>query len=292
MAAVEGTAGGTVAARAGARRRGLLLGNAAAYVLLVISSLITLVPLVYMVSLSLQTEGETLSGDPVLVPESAQWGNYATLFREAPFGNFIVNSIVVAGGITLAHLLLDPLVGYVFAKFDFPLRNTLFLGILATLMIPFFVRMIPLYVMMSDLGWLNSYQGLITPFLMDAFGIFLMRQFIQPIPDDLLHAARTDGASEFTLYWRIILPQTKPALAVLGLFTFVFQWNEFLWPLVATTSEEMRTIPVGLTLFNQENFTLWHLTAAGSVLLFLPTAVILVLSQRYFVRGITLTGLK
>ncbi|MGW7517912.1 carbohydrate ABC transporter permease [Streptomyces sp. NPDC054796] len=292
MAAVEGTAGGTVAARAGARRRGLLLGNVAAYVLLVVSSLITLVPLVYMVSLSLQTEGETLSGDPVLVPESAQWGNYATLFREAPFGNFIVNSIVVAGGITLAHLLLDPLVGYVFAKFDFPLRNTLFLGILATLMIPFFVRMIPLYVMMSDLGWLNSYQGLITPFLMDAFGIFLMRQFIQPIPDDLLHAARTDGASEFTLYWRIILPQTKPALAVLGLFTFVFQWNEFLWPLVATTSEEMRTIPVGLTLFNQENFTLWHLTAAGSVLLFLPTAVILVLSQRYFVRGITLTGLK
>lgn len=268
------------------------LGRVTAYVLLVVASLVALVPLAYMVSLSLQSEAETLSGEPVLLPDSPQWGNYATLFQQAPFGNFIVNSLVVAGGITLAHLLFDPLVGYVFAKFDFPLRNTLFLGILATLMIPFFVRMIPLYVMMSNLGWLDSYQALITPFLMDAFGIFLMRQFIQPIPDDLLHAARTDGASEFTLYWRVVLPQTKPALAVLGLFTFVFQWNEFLWPLVATTREEMRTIPVGLTLFNQEHFTLWHLTAAGSVILFIPTALILLFSQRYFVRGITLTGLK
>lgn len=267
-------------------------GRIVAYVLLTISSLITVVPLVYMVSLSLQTEGETLSGKAVLVPHSPQWGNYATLFRDAPFGHFLLNSLVVAGGITVAHLLLDPLVGYVFAKFRFPFRNTLFLLILATLMIPFFVRMIPLYVMMSNLGWLDSYQALITPFLMDAFGIFLMRQFIQPIPDELIQAGRVDGANEFTIYWRIVLPQAKPALAVLGLFTFVFQWNEFLWPLVATSRENMRTVPVGLTLFNQENFTLWHLTAAGSVLLFLPTAAILLFSQRYLIRGITLSGLK
>jgi multiple sugar transport system permease protein len=262
------------------------------YTLLTIAGLITVLPLVYLVSLSLQTEGETLSGQAVLVPHSPQWGNYATLFRDAPFGDFIVNSLVVAGGISLTHLLLDPLAGYVFAKFRFPLRNTLFLAILSTLMIPFFVRMIPLYVMMSNLGWLNSYQALITPFMMDAFGIFLMRQFIQPIPDDLLDAGRVDGASEFTIYRRIVLPQARPALAVLGLFTFVFQWNEFLWPLVATTTEDMRTIPLGLTLFNQENFTLWQLTAAGSVLMFVPTALILLFSQRYLVGGITLTGLK
>ncbi|MGW7353965.1 carbohydrate ABC transporter permease [Streptomyces sp. Z26] len=262
------------------------------YTLLVVASALTVVPLLYMVALSLQTEGETLSGEAVLLPESPQWGNYATLFEEAPFADFIVNSLVVAGGITLAHLLFDPLVGYVFAKFDFPFRNTLFAAILATLMIPLFVRMIPLYVMMSDLGWLDSYQALVTPFLMDGFGIFLMRQFIQPVPDDLIDAGRVDGASEFAIYRRIVLPQTKPALAVLGLFTFTFQWNEFLWPLVATSSEDMRTIPVGLTLFNQEHFTLWHLTAAGSVLMFVPTALILVFSQRYFVRGIALTGLK
>ncbi|OEV03873.1 carbohydrate ABC transporter permease [Streptomyces oceani] len=262
------------------------------YVLLLGASALTVVPLLYMVALSLQTEGETLSGEAVLLPESPQWGNYATLFEQAPFGDFILNSLVVAGGITVAHLVFDPLVGYVFAKFDFPLRDTLFYAILATLMIPLFVRMIPLYVMMSNMGWLNSYQALILPFLMDGFGIFLMRQFMQPIPDDLIHAARVDGASEFGIYWRIVLPQAKPAMAVLGLFTFVFQWNEFLWPLVATTTEDMRTIPVGLTLFNQEHFTLWHLTAAGSVLMFVPTALILIFSQRYFVRGIALTGLK
>lgn len=262
------------------------------YVALLLASMVTIVPLLYMVSLSLQTLPETLSGEAVLLPDSPQWGNYLTLFEEAPFAEFIFNSLVVAGGITLAHLLFDPLVGYVFAKFDFPLRNTLFFAILATLMIPLFVRMIPLYVMMSNIGWLDSYQALITPFLMDGFGIFLMRQFIQPIPDDLIDAGRVDGASEFGIYWRIILPQAKPALAVLGLFTFVFQWNEFLWPLVATNSEDMRTIPVGLTLFNQENFQLWHLTAAGSVIMFVPTALILIFSQRYFVRGIALTGLK
>ncbi|GAB3423796.1 carbohydrate ABC transporter permease [Flindersiella endophytica] len=266
--------------------------KAVTYVVLGLACALTIVPLLYMVSLSLQTEGETLSGDPVLWPSVAQWGNYAELFAKAPFGHFIVNSLVVAGGITVAHLVFDPLVGYVFAKFRFPFKNTLFILLLATLMVPFFVRMIPLYVMMSNLGWLNSYQALITPFLMDAFGIFLMRQFIQPIPDDLIQAARIDGASELGIYWRIILPQARPALAVLGLFTFVHQWNEFLWPLVATTTEEMRTIPVGLTLFNQEYFTLWHLTAAGSVILFVPTALLFVFSQRYFVRGITLSGLK
>ncbi|WP_188190054.1 carbohydrate ABC transporter permease [Nonomuraea sp. SYSU D8015] len=262
------------------------------YGLLGLASLITVVPLLYMVSLSLQTEAETLSANAVLVPDAPQWGNYAELFTRAPFGNFIVNSLVVAGGITLAHLLFDPLVGYVFAKFRFPLRNTLFVALLATAMVPFFVRMIPLYVLMANMQWLNTYQALITPFLMDAFGIFLMRQFIQPIPDDLIHAARIDGASELRIYWSVILPQTRPALAVLGLFTFVFQWNEFLWPLVATTTPEMRTIPVGLTLFNQEYFTLWHLTAAGSVILFVPTAVLFLFTQRYFVRGIALTGLR
>ncbi|WP_149830816.1 carbohydrate ABC transporter permease [Streptomyces tailanensis] len=269
-----------------------MASRVAAYVMLTLACLLTVIPLLYMVSLSLQTQGETLSGGAVLWPDSPQFQNYAQLFEQAPFGRFIVNSVVVAGAITLAHLAFDPLVGYVFAKFRFPFRNTLLVAILATLMIPFFVRMIPLYVMFSDLGWLDSYQALVLPFLMDGFGIFLMRQFIQPIPDDLIHAARVDGAGEFTIYWRIILPQTKPALAVLGLFTFVFQWNEFLWPLVATSDETMRTIPVGLTRFSEEHFQLWHLTAAGSVIAFVPTAVLLVLSQRYFVRGITLTGLK
>jgi multiple sugar transport system permease protein len=262
------------------------------YLVLGFFAAITVVPLIYMGMLSLQTEAETLSADPVLWPANPQFGNYLELFERAPFGNFILNSLIVTGGITVAHLVFDPLVGYVFAKFSFPLKNTLFMLLLVTLMVPLFVRMIPLYTMMANLGWLNTYQALITPFLMDAFGIFLMRQFIQPIPDDLIHAARIDGASELRIYAKVILPQVKPAMAVLGVFTFVFQWNEFLWPLIATTTERMRTIPVGLTLFNQEYFTLWHLTAAGSVILFVPTVVVFLLTQRYFVRGITLSGIK
>ncbi|MFI6319817.1 carbohydrate ABC transporter permease [Nonomuraea sp. NPDC050556] len=269
-----------------------IYSRVAGYFVLLVVALVAVLPLLYMVSLSLQTQAETMQGTPVLWPATPQFGNYAEIFAKAPFGRFVVNSVVVAGTISLAHILLDPLVGYAFAKFRFPFKETLFVAVLGTMMIPFFIRMIPLYVTMANLGWLNTYQGLITPFLMDAFGIFLCRQFVQPIPDDLIHAARIDGASEFRVYAQVILPQLKPALAVLGLFTFVHQWNEFLWPLVATSTEEMRTIPVGLTMFAQEEFILWHLTAAGAVVLFVPTAVLFLFSQRYFVRGITLTGLK
>ncbi|MGH3344513.1 MAG: carbohydrate ABC transporter permease [Carbonactinosporaceae bacterium] len=266
--------------------------EAPAYLLLGLAAALTVLPLVYMVSLALQSDAEILQGEPVLWPEQLQFGNFVRLFEEAPFARFFLNSFVMAGAITLAHLLFDPLTGYVFAKFDFRFKNTLFVIILGTLMVPFFIRMIPLYVIMSNLGWTDTYRGLIVPFLMDAYGIFLMRQFIEPLPDELIDAARVDGASELRIYRSIVLPHTKPALAVLGLFTFVFQWNEFLWPLVATDTEEMRTMTVGLTLFNQEHFTQWNLTAAGAVVLFVPTFLLFFVSQRYLVRGITLTGLK
>ena len=210
----------------------------------------------------------------------------------APFGRFLFNSFFVASVITLSHLFFDPLAGYVFAKYEFPLKHVIFLLILGTLMLPFFVRMIPLYVMMADVGWLNTYQGLIVPFLMSAYGIFLMRQFIQPIPTDLIDAARIDGATEFGIYWRIILPQCKPALAALGLFTFVFQKNEFIWPLILTNTTNMRTMTIGLTLFNQEYFTQWQFTAAGALILFVPCLLLFIATQRWFVRGIVLSGLK
>jgi multiple sugar transport system permease protein len=253
---------------------------------------LTVLPLLYVFSLALQSDAEVFAGEPVLIPEVPRFDNFVTLFERAPFGRFFLNSMIMAGAITISTLVFCPMVGYVFAKFDFPFKRTLFLAILATLMIPFFVRMLPIYLMFADVGWLDSYQALIVPFLMDAFGIFLMRQFIEPLPDELIEAARVDGASEFRIFAQIILPQTKPALAVLGLFTFVHQWNNFLWPLIATTTTEMRTMPIGLTLFNEEYFTQWNLTAAGAVLLFLPTFVLFFFAQRFLVRGITLTGLK
>lgn len=252
----------------------------------------TVLPLLYMLSLSLQSDSDIFAGNPVLWPSSLHFENFMLLFERAPFGRFLINSVIMAGAITLAHLIVNPIVGYAFAKFDFPFKRTLFIVILSTMMIPFFIRMIPLYVMFADIGWLDTYQGLITPFLVSAYGIFLMRQFIEPLPDDLIDAARVDGASEFGIFVRIILPQTKPALAVIGLFSFVFHWNEFIWPLIATSRTEMRTMPVGLTLFNEEYFTQWNLTAAGAVVMFVPTALLFFFSQRHFVRGIALTGLK
>ena len=269
------------------RRRATL-----SYVLIGIFVAVTVLPFLYMVSLSLQTEAETFAGVPVLIPAAPQWHNYVEIWNLAPFGRFLFNSFFVAGAITLSHLFFDPLAGYVFAKYHFPLKHVIFLLILGTLMIPFFIRMIPLYVMMANWGWLNSYQALIVPFLMSAYGIFLMRQFIQPIPTDLIDAARLDGATEFGIYWRIILPQCKPALAALGLFTFVYQINEFIWPLIITNTTEMRTMTIGLTLFNQESFTQWQYTATGALILFVPCLLLFIATQRWFVRGIVLSGIK
>jgi len=275
------------------RRDRLFPGDrGAAYVVLVVLGLVTVLPLLYMVSLALQSDAEAFAGTPVIIPADPQWTNFARLFEAAPFGRFFLNSLIVAGVITLSHLVFDPMIGYVFAKFRFPGRDIAFIAVLITLMVPFFVRMLPIYAFFSNLGWIDTYHGLIVPFLMDAYGIFLMRQFIQPLPDELLEAARVDGAPEIRIYVQIILPQLKPALAVLALLTFVFQWNEFLWPLIATSSTEMRTMPIGLTLFNQEYFTQWNLTAAGALVLFLPTALFFVVTQKFLVEGISLSGLK
>jgi multiple sugar transport system permease protein len=277
----------------GSRRESAFPGSrVVSYLVIGIMSALTVLPLLYVFSLALQSDAETFAGEPVLIPETPRFDNFVELFERAPFDRFFLNSLIMAGTITISTLVFCPLVGYVFAKFEFPFKRSLFIAILATLMIPFFVRMLPIYLLFAQLGWLDSYQALIVPFLMDAFGIFLMRQFIEPLPDELIEAARVDGASEFRIFAQIILPQTKPALAVLGLFTFVHQWNNFLWPLIATSTTEMRTMPIGLTLFNEEYFTQWNLTAAGAVLLFIPTFALFFIAQRYLVRGITLTGLK
>src|SRR5579859_1773525 len=271
---------------------GTLLARIATYTLLTILAALTVLPLLYMVSLALQSDADIYAGVPVLIPTHPQWHNFVEIWQAAPFARFFLNSVIVAGIITLSHLFFDPLAGYVFAKFRFPLKNVIFTLILGTLMIPFFVRMIPLYILMSQLNWLDSYQGLIVPFLMSAFGIFLMRQFIQPLPYELIDAARLDGCSEFGIYWRIILPQVQPALATLGLFTFIFQWDEFIWPLIVVNSTDMRTMPVGLTLFSEEFFTKWNYTAAGAIVLFVPIFILFLFTQKYFVKGISISGLK
>jgi len=262
------------------------------YLFLAFTVFIAIFPFIYMVSLSLQTEADIFSGIPVIIPDVPQFSNYADIWDLAPFGRFVLNSLIVAGGITISHLIFDPLAGYVFAKLEFPGRNILFLMVLSTLMIPFFVRMIPLYIMMARLDWLDTYQGLITPFLMSAYGIFLMRQFMIPIPTELMDAGRIDGCTEFGIYWRIILPQVRPAMATLALLTFIFQWNEFIWPLIVVQTTAMRPVTTGLTLFNQEYFTRWNFTATGAVIIFIPSFLLFLFTQRFLVRGVVLSGLK
>ncbi|WP_312887357.1 carbohydrate ABC transporter permease [Rhizobium laguerreae] len=254
--------------------------------------ILALFPFFYMVSLSLQSDADLFSGVPVIIPLELQFSNYITIWDKAPFARFIVNSFVIAGGITILHLLFDPLIGYVFAKLEFPGRRFMFVALLSTLMLPFFIRMIPLYILTAELGWLNTYQGLIMPFAMSAYGIFMMRQFIRPVPSELLDAARVDGASEWRIYRAIVLPQLGPPMATLGLLTFVFQFNEFLWPLVVVSSVEMRPITTGLTLFNSEFFTQWNLTATGGVILFVPSLLLFVFMQRYFVQSVMMSGMK
>ncbi|MBY3237518.1 carbohydrate ABC transporter permease [Rhizobium laguerreae] len=262
------------------------------YLVLAFFVILALFPFFYMVSLSLQSDADLFSGVPVIIPSELQFSNYITIWDKAPFARFIVNSFVIAGGITILHLLFDPLIGYVFAKLEFPGRRFLFAALLSTLMLPFFIRMIPLYILTAELGWLNTYQGLIMPFAMSAYGIFMMRQFIRPVPSELLDAAKLDGASEWRIYRAIVLPQLGPPMATLGLLTFVFQFNEFLWPLVVVSSVEMRPITTGLTLFNSEFFTQWNLTATGGVILFVPSLLLFVFMQRYFVQSVMMSGMK
>ena len=273
-------------------KRQRLFTNSISYIILGVFAALALLPFLYMISLSLQTDAETMSGIPVIIPSNPQFKNYIQIWARAPFARFVLNSFIVAGAIALAHLFFDPLAGYVFAKYRFPLKDVIFTLILGTLMIPFFVRMIPLYVMMARFKWVDTYLALIVPFLMSAYGIFLMRQFMLPIPTELIDAGRIDGASEFGIYWRIILPQCKPALATLGLFTFIHQFNEFIWPLIVVNSTHMRTMTIGLTLFNQEYFTQWNFTATGGMILFIPSVLLFLFTQRYFIQGVVLSGLK
>lgn len=268
------------------------LASVAIYGVLGVAVLLAIFPFLYMISLSLQSDADLFSGVPVIIPTQLQFSNYLEIWERAPFARFVLNSFIIAGGITALHLIFDPLIGYVFAKMQFPGKRTMFVALLSTLMLPFFIRMIPLYILTAEMGWLNTYQGLIMPFAMSAYGIFLMRQFILPIPDELIDAARIDGAGELRIFFSVILPQIRPAMATLGLLTFVFQFNEFLWPLIVVSTTEMRPITTGLTLFNQEFFTAWNLTATGGVILFLPSFVLFLFTQRYFIRSVMMSGMK
>ena len=217
--------------------------------------------------------------------------NYTATFEVVPFGRFYWNSLIVATGTTLVQIVTASLAAFAFARLRFKGRDALFLIYLATLMIPFQVTMIPNFIIIRYLRWYNTYQALILPAAFSVFSTFLLRQYFLGIPMDMDEAARIDGAGSFRIWAQVILPLAGPVLATLAIFNFQASWNDFLWPLVITNTENMRTIPIGLSSFQGQYSTEWNLLMAGSVVALLPVLVIYIVGQKWFVQGITLSGL-
>ncbi|MGH2557771.1 MAG: carbohydrate ABC transporter permease [Thermomicrobiales bacterium] len=268
--------------------------NVLVYAVLAIGAAVMLLPFVWMILSSFMSSSEIIARPITWFPSSLRFENYGDLSDAIPLGRMYLNSAVVCVLTTLGILLSSSLAGYGFAKFQFPGRDALFLIVLATMMIPFFVVLIPIFYMISNAGWLDTYQGLIVPNLVTGFGIFLMRQYMLSLPDEVLDAARVDGAPEFEIYWRIVLPLCTPVIGALAILAFVYQWNSFLWPLVIARSDSMWTIPVGLQSLRvyASSVEVINLQMAGAALAVVPVVVVFLLLQRYFVSGIALTGMK
>lgn len=264
------------------------------YLLLAIGAVVMLLPFVWMILSSFMTAQEITARPLTWFPSAFRLDAYRGLRDAIPLGRMYLNSIIVTVLTTLGILFTSSLAGYGFAKFHFPGRDVLFLVVLATMMIPFFVVMIPIFYMISKLGWIDSYPGLIVPNIVTAFGIFLMRQYMLSLPDEVLDAARVDGASEFEIYWRIALPLSTPVIGALTILAFVYQWNNFLWPLLVARSDRMWTVPVGLNSLRvyASSAEVINMQMAGATLAIVPVIAVFLLLQRYFVRGIALTGMK
>ena len=264
------------------------------YAGLTLGGLFMLLPFAWMIVSSFMSAAEIMARPLRWLPAELQLRNYEALAAAIPLGNMYANSLIVTISITVGVLLTSSLAGYGFAKFHFPGRDILFVLVLATMMIPFFVVLIPIFFLVRQLGWMDSYLGLIVPNIVTAFGIFLMRQYMLTLPDELLDAARIDGASELAIYWRIALPLAGPALGALAILAFVYHWNSFLWPLVVIRSRELATIPIGLNSLRvyASSPEVINLQMAGAALAIIPVVAVFAVLQRHFVRGIALTGIK
>jgi multiple sugar transport system permease protein len=249
-------------------------------------------PFVWMLLTAFKPESTIVKFPPQLWPTNWTLENFANIWQRVPFGRFFVNSVLFAGGVMLISLLFDSMTAYALARLRFPGRDAIFIFVLIALMIPFQVIFIPLFVTVHDLGLLNSFAGLIIPRATNAFGIFMLRQFFLTLPRELDEAARIDGAGEFYIYSRIILPLSGPAIATLAVFHFMYNWNDFLWPLLITSSIDMRTLPSGLALFMGQHVVEYGVIMAGAALALAPLFIAFLFAQQYFVRGIALSGLK
>ena len=263
------------------------------YIVLAVVAVFMLLPLVWMISTASKPVEETNLPEFYLLPSRFNMlENFQSAFKRIPLATFFFNSVFVSASATIGEVLLASLAGYSFARYQYPGRDILFMLVLATLMIPFYVVVIPLYIVVHSFGWLDTYPALIFPFMVSAFGIFLMRQFIMTIPSELIDAGRIDGASELVIFARIVMPLCMPAVATLTIFTFLQHWDAFTWPLLVIHKKDMFTVPLGLTFFQSEYLAFWNEQMAASLIALAPTFALFLGFQRYFVRGVVMTGIK
>ncbi len=252
----------------------------------------TLLPFFWMLSASFMPTGEASSFPPKFLPMHVTFGQYRFLFERMHLGRFFLNSLILAISVSLVSLFVNSLAGFAFAKYHFKGKRSLFTFLLSSMIIPGQVTMLPVFLLLNKLGLLNTYFGIIIPGMASIFGIFLIRQYLQGIPDSLIEAARIDGASDWRIYWRIILPLALPVLVTLTLFTFMGTWNDFLWPLIVMTNEDMYTLPVAISNLLGEHALDLELMMAGSVITILPVLIVFMLLQKYYIQGILLGGIK
>ena len=272
----------------GRSRRHALQVNGA----LLLLAALSLTPLLWMVSVSLMARGEASHFPPPFLPASATLDSYRELFAGTGIGRNFANSLLVSIAITALSLLLNTMAGYAFAKLRFVGRERLFQLLLAALVVPAQVAMLPLFLLMKQLGLVNSYWGVIVPGMASVFGIFLVRQYARGIPDELIEAARIDGAGELRIFFQIVLPMLKPVLVTLAIFTFMGAWNDFMWPLIVLTDQAHYTLPVALAALSREHIMDVELMMAGAVVTVLPVLALFLLLQRYYIQGLLLGSVK
>ena len=253
---------------------------------------LSLAPLLWMASVSFMQPGEASSFPPPLLPSAPTWGNYHELFAKAGMGRYLFNSFLVATLTTLIAVLLNTLAGYAFAKLRFAGREPVFRVLLAALVIPAQVAMMPLFLMLKQVGLVNTYAAAIVPGMAGIFGIFLVRQYARSIPDELLEAARIDGAGEFRIFFQIVLPALKPILVTLAIFSFLAAWNDFMWPLIVLSDADLYTLPVALASLSREHIMDVEMMMAGAVLTVLPVLLLFLVLQRYYIQGLLLGSVK
>jgi multiple sugar transport system permease protein len=271
--------------------RAIAATRALRHLLLVLLSLLVVAPFAWMITTSLKSL-DKVNVAPYLVPDQFEWGNYAKAVTAAPFAHYYLNSVVMTAGIVIGHIVCDTLAAYALSRLRFPGRDAIFIGLVATMLVPAFLTVLPAFDLVIRFGWYNSYAALILPRLADVFGIVVLRGFMLSLPMELDEAARIDGANRLQILLRILLPLCGPALASVAVFSFLFAWNDFLWPLLVTNDDQYRTVQVGLSVFTSKYGPFPNYLMAGTVIAATPAMVVFLYLQRGLVRGLAMTGGK